>query len=113
MPDTGSTGGNADIVSAIADLQASNTAEHEERLTVLKEIRDLLSGGGAPWPTKLLMEYSAKDDIDKDGKIFGHDFLFSDPPPMLEGIQNQLLEKNPIEQYQVITVAEYKAAQGI
>lgn len=76
-------------------LRASTSNIHRIReiFEVQMDMGPLTSGpeaGGAAAPLqKLLIEFQTKKDANGDGKVYGWDFVFTEPPPMLASVRKQ------------------------
>lgn len=42
-------------------------------------------------------EYMAREDLDGDGLIYGIDWIYENPPPVLKHIKNENIEKHKFE----------------
>jgi hypothetical protein len=86
---------HAEIV-ALTDANHIELKElNESQIYLLNDIKYLLesSAGGGSKYTAALNEYLDKDDRDDNERMYGHTFIFSDPPPILAGIQEGLEKK--------------------
>ena len=98
-------------------------SDNPEILAVLKEIRDLLKehnahlhcmSGHAKQSSKfsspehtLMQEFMTQRDLDGNHAVYGHEFLISNPPPMLAAIYQQAIVNNP--KINIISPDEYQA----
>ena len=53
-----------------------------------KAIVDLMNENKPTKAMKLTQEFMTKQDLDGDGRIYGFDFKFSNPPPGLKSLEN-------------------------
>jgi len=72
----------------------SNSQQNIQRLRYIQETN---ASGQAPMSlfTQAIFEYMTKTDLNGDGKIFGHDFVWEQPQPALEGVTLAAKQRNP------------------
>ena len=95
MPEE-STGGS-DMSGVIAAINALTSVIENTQIPLLIAMEDHLAvmraaSGGGGYATTLMQEYMNRNDLDNNGSIYGVDFIITDPPAMLKGLEITILE---------------------